>query len=344
MRVTIKDIAEATGISTSGVSLALRNSPKVSAKRKEQVRAAADRLGYSANPAISALMANRSRRRQDPELETVAWLVGDRKSKSPDGVTASHHTRQVLNGINDEAAERGYQLCGFSLDECHDEGFDLQKILVSRGIRGVILGPETNIERNFPLKLEQFCCIGISNFHPSLTVNRVMTNYYESAQMAISRITARGPKRLALAYPNYINTFSNHMFDSVYSMYCRRNPGEQSIEGIFYDSIEDIDWVEWYKDVKPEGLICYKPEIPDLLKSAGVRIPEDLEVVLIAAEGPELNGITYASCGPNSYQGGRLVMSALADDLCFNRVGLPSFQKWILVKPEWHPGNSIRSR
>ena len=340
--MTIKDIAQAVGVSTAAVSLALRNSPRISVGRRAEIRAVADHLGYAKNSAISALMVNRSTKRQDPGLETIAWLVGNRESKSPDGATASKHTRQVLKGINDEAAERGYQLCGFSLDECDEEGKDLHKILVSRGIRGVILGPETNTDRVLPLEFEHFCSIGISNFHSSIPVNRVMTNYYESAQLAISRITAQGSKRIALVYPQYINPVSNYMFEAVYSMYRQQNPRIPNIDGVFYDSIADVDWVRWYIAAKPEGLICYQPEIPEILRQSGVRIPEDLQVVLIAADGPELDGLTYASCGSNSYQGGRLVMSSLADDLCFNRVGLPSFQKWILVKPEWYPGNSIR--
>lgn len=54
-RVTIKDIAAVAGCSTNCVSRALMDAPDISAKRKQEIRAIADRLGYILNRGAAAL-------------------------------------------------------------------------------------------------------------------------------------------------------------------------------------------------------------------------------------------------------------------------------------------------
>lgn len=49
MTVTIKDIANASGVSYSTVSKALRNSPLVKPDTKKKVLQVAEQLGYSPN-------------------------------------------------------------------------------------------------------------------------------------------------------------------------------------------------------------------------------------------------------------------------------------------------------
>ncbi|HEX7469541.1 MAG TPA: helix-turn-helix domain-containing protein, partial [Verrucomicrobiae bacterium] len=54
-RVTVYDIAEKLGVSHSTISLALRNHPGISEKRREQVKKAAKEMGYVPDPHLAAL-------------------------------------------------------------------------------------------------------------------------------------------------------------------------------------------------------------------------------------------------------------------------------------------------
>ncbi|RMD74162.1 MAG: LacI family transcriptional regulator [Lentisphaerae bacterium] len=58
-RVTIKEIANATGVHPMTVSRALRNDPKVAAKTLERIRSAARRLGYVPNAAARAIVTGK---------------------------------------------------------------------------------------------------------------------------------------------------------------------------------------------------------------------------------------------------------------------------------------------
>ena len=58
-RLTLRDIARALGVSTSTVSLALRDSPRISTPVRERVKAEAERIGYSTDLAGTLLRTSR---------------------------------------------------------------------------------------------------------------------------------------------------------------------------------------------------------------------------------------------------------------------------------------------
>jgi len=58
-RVTLRDIAEETGLSSAAVSYALRGL-QVPLETQERVRKVADRLGYQADPIARALASGRT--------------------------------------------------------------------------------------------------------------------------------------------------------------------------------------------------------------------------------------------------------------------------------------------
>ena len=58
--VTIKDIAQRLGVAVSTVSMALKDSPQISEKRRREIKQTACEMNYVPNPFGRALQAQRS--------------------------------------------------------------------------------------------------------------------------------------------------------------------------------------------------------------------------------------------------------------------------------------------
>src|SRR5579862_1686045 len=73
-RVTLKDIALSLGLCQATVSLAMRDNPRIPVERREQIKAAAMRMGYRPNPAATTLAHLKHSASFKPIESVLAWL------------------------------------------------------------------------------------------------------------------------------------------------------------------------------------------------------------------------------------------------------------------------------
>lgn len=133
-RITIKDVAQAAGVSTQTVSRVLNNTSYVSIETRKRVETIVDQMGYRINTLARSLSQQRS--------YTFGVVTFGLKYIGPS---------RTLNGIADKADELGYMLLMKKLDN-----FSLTKIkdvintLLARQVDGLIWDvPENNENREW---------------------------------------------------------------------------------------------------------------------------------------------------------------------------------------------------
>ena len=121
-KVTIKDVAEAAGVSTQTVSRVINIRPDVSPETKERVQKVIEELGYSPNVIARSLARGRSN-----TIGVVGWGLG------------YYGPTSILIGIEQKTNELGFSLL-LSLIDDFDPALinDIANNLLSRQVDGII--------------------------------------------------------------------------------------------------------------------------------------------------------------------------------------------------------------
>jgi LacI family transcriptional regulator len=185
-RITMADLAKRLGIARSSVSRALRNDPQISAAVRQRVQALARALGYEREAAFEVLAQHRKGSHSGERRMTVGFLAGN-----------DIHTAANLVGARAKADELGYGVDLFRLADYSASA--LQRMLLNRGIRGIIL-PILNDHQPLPdLDWNRFTavCCSVDAHHPPF--HSVRVNVVSKVSMAWERMTRLGHRRIAIA-------------------------------------------------------------------------------------------------------------------------------------------------
>lgn len=121
-KVTIKDVAEAAGVSTQTVSRVINFRPDVSPETKERVQKVIEELGYSPNVIARSLVRGRSN-----TLGVVGWGLG------------YYGPTSILKGIEQKTNELGFSLLLSLIDDFNPSRInDITNNLLSRQVDGII--------------------------------------------------------------------------------------------------------------------------------------------------------------------------------------------------------------
>ena len=120
-RVSLKDLANELGVSIATVSRALRSSPEIGQEMQARVKELARRLNYRPNPFAQSL------RKEAPRV--IGVVV-------PNLVT--HYYAAVLDGIEEEAAKKGYSVISANTHEQSEAEVKAIDNFISLHVEGII--------------------------------------------------------------------------------------------------------------------------------------------------------------------------------------------------------------
>lgn len=340
VRISIRDLAKILGVSHATVSLALRDSPRISKETRERVRKEAEKLGYRPDPMLAALSQYRRDKLAHPITASIAWINAWSK---PEELRAFREFDQYWLGASAAAAKFGYRLEEFQMGKgCSPER--LHQILSARGIRGILLPPQDPHPdwRGFPWEHYAVVRFGRSLKAPQCHV--VTADQVANTVLAFETIRKLGYRRVGFVDNDLVTVKRGHQFQAGFLLSqldldeSEKTPVLNLRGAAFPERVRLLG--DWVRGHRVEAIFTGIAELPEILKKAGFRVPEDVAIATTTI----LDSPITAGIDQHPYEIGRvgfLMLNSLINDGAF---GIPSIFRQILVEGSWVGGESLPQR
>lgn len=354
-RVTLADIAKKAGVHTTTVSLAMRNHPRLPEATRQRLRALAEQMGYTPDPAMQALVAYRRNTGPHSSRQHLAYLTN---WSSQWGWKKALGHDQFHAGALGRARELGFELEHFWLGEPGLSHERMSTILHTRGIAGVIVASHT-AENDVALRLDwpKFCAVKIDFFPVATELHNVTNDQRAIIQLAMQRVTTAGYRRIGLVVPSWWDNGVRLAWSAGFLAMQQMLPVADRVPILNFPEKSDLDRSKeelvvrpgsratlgrWLAEHRPEVLISYLPFVKETLDDLGVSVPRDLAFVDVFLESESDRRV--AGIRQNCHRVGELAVETLVGQLQQHSYGLPALPTITMVEGTWRDGDSLPQR
>jgi LacI family fructose operon transcriptional repressor len=178
--VSIKDVADAAGVSTATVSRVLSNGLHVRSEVRERVMAAVDRLGYRPNLVARSLRSQHS--------STIGLIVSDIRNP---------FFTSISRAVEDTAYEQGFSVVLCNTDENPEKEAIYLNFMQDTNVAGAIISPTrqtvaTFTDANFP-----FPIVTVDRSIPDGDVDAVLLDNVDAGYRLTTHLIENGYRRIA---------------------------------------------------------------------------------------------------------------------------------------------------
>jgi len=179
--VSIKDVAEAAGVSTATVSRVLSNGLHVRPEVRERVMATVERLGYRPNLVARSLRSQQS--------STIGLIVSD---------ISNPFFTAISRAVEDTAYEQGFSVLLCNTDENPEKEAIYLNLMRDTAVAGAIMSPTRHTIANFADSNFPFPIVVVDRSILSSDVDAVLLDNVDAAFRLITHVIEQGYRRIAV--------------------------------------------------------------------------------------------------------------------------------------------------
>ena len=183
-KTSLKDIAQAVGVSTALVSYVLNNQKenRISKEVARKIRQTAQELNYQPNQIAKSLKTNKTR--------TLGLIVAD---------IANPFSSSLARIVEDEADKQGYTVIFGSSDENPQKCQKLITTFLNRQVDGLLISAPAGTESQImALQQQNVSFVLLDRYFPSLKTSYVALDNYQAMYAAVQHLADSGYQRIGL--------------------------------------------------------------------------------------------------------------------------------------------------
>ncbi len=338
-RVTIRDIADDVGLHFTTVARALKESDLVKRETARRVQEAAERLGYQADPFVSAFCSYRSSHLKQAYRGNLSWING---FHTPDyfETEATGYYKECYEGAKARCKELGYKLVPFWYGEPGMSAKRASQIIHSRGEAGLIVAPMPPSIDKLDMRWDSFCSVRIGYSIPDVPLTNVVSDHFGNMRMLCDKLESLDFKRIGFATKRWIDNRVENKWSGAFQL--RRFRSEANRYLPMFSSAEEDDFHEfesWIHLNKPEVVILGGvTPYPEFLKRMRLKCPKDIQIVSVSLEHDDFE--SYAGIDQEAKVVGAVAVDQLTGIIRRSHVGLESLHKTIMTSGVWSGSNT----
>lgn len=341
-RVSLREIARQLGVSHVTVSLALRDSPQISAAVREKVKRLAEELGYRPDPMLSALSSYRLGKINASFRAVIGWINA---WDEPESLRAHEEFDSYWKGASGAAEKLGYQLEEFRMGKSLSPA-RLHQILSARGIQGLLLPPHPDTPEWGGFPWDKYFVVRYGRSLQTPNSHLVTADQMLNTMQAFEKIRERGYHRIGFVtihrYPEI--SMHGHLFKAGF-LFSQQAVDEANRLPVLTLPVEEhadtaACLVEWVRQNRPDAIFTDVSWIRDLLDHAGLTVPNDIAVAATTL----IDTGVDTGMDQHPEEIGRVGMLLLNSIINDRAIGTPSIFRQILVEGHWVDGSSLPSR
>ena len=286
--ITMRDIARELGISVATVSRALKNSPRISAERRQTVQQYAREHHFVPNSIAESLRFARVQ-----PVKLIGVIIPE---------FTHFYFSSVLAGIESEASSRGYRIVVAQSEEQYEREVKICQSFYENKVCGIIVSQAKDTHRydhfrmlqdaGLPLVFYDRICTGID-------ASRVVVDDYMGAFNAVSYLIDSGCRRVAFygsqmsmeisknRFNGYKDALLKHglPFDPELTLICDNRADAEAMTPALLEKLPPPDGFFAINDDTAIGILY-------TAKRMGFRVPEDIGICGFT------NGQRAVACDP----------------------------------------------
>ena len=333
---TMQQIADVVGCSRMAVSLALRNSPKISAATTARIRKVADEMGYRPNPMVSALMTQLRHGRTVKRPTTIAYVTA---YPTEDGWRVPGLFTEFHTGVKKRAEALGYKLEEYWLRRPGLSEKRFCDVLYARNVLGLVIAPLPSGGGTLALDWPRFATAAIGYSVTSPNIHRASNDQYSTIRLAVAELTRLGYRRIGLAMTRDGDERVKNNWSAGMLVEQSLIPMEQRVPVLLADGPFEEAFAAWFSHYRPDVVLTQSWQCRRVLKDLGVGVPEDAGIANlgVTAEEPQ-----WAGMNQNAELVGAAALDLVDAQLRRNEYGIPAQQKTVVIPGQWVAGPTVR--